>query len=209
MVRKWLRRCWKAGLWLLLVFALYMGGILLYGTLNDFQPEELIDLQAYQPSSNVQIRDSLLSFFIWNVGYGGLGKESDFFFDHGNMFFSGDRMVRPPRFMVEKNVEGIVQRIATTKADFFLLQEVDFKSKRSYYLPQFEMIGASKSGFAAYFAPNYQLPYVPIPLLEPWKAYGAVNSGLGTYTRFRPVDSKRMQLPGSFSWPTSIFQLDR
>src|SRR5690606_33678797 len=61
----------------------------------------------------------------------------------------------------------------------------------------------------AFFAPNYKVSRVPIPILEPWNAYGKVLSGLATYSRFQPYQSTRLQLPGSFAWPTRIFQLDR
>ena len=60
-----------------------------------------------------------------------------------------------------------------------------------------------------FFAVNYRIPWVGIPLFEPWRAYGRMEGGLATLMRYRPVKSRRWQLPGEYGWPTRIFQLDR
>ncbi|MCB0570182.1 MAG: endonuclease/exonuclease/phosphatase family protein [Phaeodactylibacter sp.] len=191
------------------LLAAYIGLVLVSGTLGDWQPEEKVKLEPYQQASQQEIGDSVLSFTTWNLGYGGLGEESDFFYDHGNMFFSAGRMVRPPRALADKNIAGDTLFARSARSDFFLFQEVDFKAKRSYYINQFKGIQSVLPEYCAYFAPNYKASRVPIPLMEPWKAYGEVLSGLGTYARFQPIESVRLQLPGAFSWPTRIFQLDR
>lgn len=198
------------GLFILLALVLiYIVAVLAYGTYDDWQPPAVTELEPHQGSEVNPIQDSILSFVIWNLGYGGLGEESDFFYDHGNMFLSGGRMVRASREHVEKNIAADTFFVQTTQADFFLFQEVDLSARRSYFINQFEEIGEELPGYAAFFAPNYKVSRVPIPLLEPWNAYGKVLSGLATYSRFQPYESTRLQLPGSFSWPTRIFQLDR
>lgn len=193
----------------LLLVLVYLGLVLAYGTADDWQPEREVVLEPYQEALQPVVKDSILSFTTWNLGYGGLGEESDFFYDHGNMFFSGARMVRPSRELVEKNIAGDTLFARSTRSDFFLFQEVDYRAKRSYGINQFEEIKEVLPGYAAYFSPNYKVSRVPIPLFEPWRAYGQVLSGLATYSRFQPIESIRYQLPGSFNWPTRIFQLDR
>jgi len=198
--------------WLLLVlalFILYVAGLLIHGTLTDFQPEDRITLKPLQSASKTIIPDSILSFVTWNVGYGGLGEESDFFYDGGNMFLSGGKMIRSPLPSVEKNVKGAETFLNTTQADFFLFQEVDAQSRRSYYTDQVELFARQLPGYSAWFAENYRVDRVPVPILEPWRAYGKTRSGLATYARYQPKESMRIQLPGAFSWPTRIFQLDR
>lgn len=187
----------------------YLGLVLAHGTAGDWKPEAETRLEAFQESPEPEIRDSILSFAIWNLGYGGLGEESDFFYDHGSLFFSGGRMVRSPRELVEKNIAGDTLFVRSTRSDFFLFQEVDFRAKRSYCINQFEELKQALPGYSAFFAPNYKVSRVPIPLLEPWNAYGEVLSGLATYSRFQPLESARLQMPGYFNWPTRIFELDR
>lgn len=195
------------GVALLLVF--YVAGVLLYGTLNDWVPEEKTLLDNTGAEAIPVIGDSVLSFVTWNLGFGGLGEESEFFFDHGNMYFSRGRMVRAPQAAVEKNNEGVAQFAGSTASDFFLFQEVDFHSKRSYFANQHELVKIKQPDYSAYFATNYRSPLVPIPVFEPWQLYGEVESGLGTYSKYKPYESVRLQLPGAFSWPVRLFQLDR
>lgn len=190
-------------------FMLYVLGILGHGWLVDWQPEPETVLT---PTSSVRvsrIQDSLLTFISWNVGYGGLGAESDFFYDDEGMWHSGSSMVRTPRPLVEKNLSGALDFLKNTQADFFLLQEVDMASDRSHQIRQYDAYCAALPGFAATFAANYQCPRVPIPLLEPWNAYGAVESGLGTFGRYQPAEAVRYQLPGKYPMPDRLFQLDR
>ncbi len=199
----------KLVLGVLLALVLYVAVVLLHGTATDFQPAAVIPLETAQEAKLNTIEDSVLSFTIWNVGYGGLGAEADFFYDDGGFLFAGGNMVRPPKDLVEKYVAGSVDFLQSIKSDFFLFQEVDEHSKRSYYLNQFDEMRAKLPDYAATFALNYNSPRVPLPLLEPWLAYGKTQSGLGTFSRFQPTEAIRYQLPGSFAWPTRIFQLDR
>ncbi|MEZ4949471.1 MAG: hypothetical protein R2784_08805 [Saprospiraceae bacterium] len=110
----------------LVVVLLYVVLVLAYGTLTDYRPTGSEVLEASGNSAFEIIEDSLLSFSIWNLGYAGLGKESNFFFDHGSIYFSSGKMVRPDKEITEKNVKGIENWTASHPTDFVLYQEVDF-----------------------------------------------------------------------------------
>lgn len=58
-----------------------------------------------------------LDVMIWNIGYGGLGAESDFASD------GGKSLVPPSRAAVEKNVAGIVAELNRRRPDAILMQE--------------------------------------------------------------------------------------
>ena len=187
----------------------YLLAILIHKTLTNYKPEELIRLEAKQNSTNEIIQDSVLSFVSWNVGYGGLGAECDFFYHGSNMYHSAGQMVRPPKDVVEKNVKGSVDFVEQNPTDFYLIQEVDYDSKRSYRIKQFDQIKDKLSEYAAYYATNLRSDRMPIPLMQPWKVYGKLESGLASYSKYQPTESIRYQLPGKYSWPVSLFQLDR
>lgn len=198
--------------WLVLLaglFLIYVSGMILYGTLTDWQPGEELPLTETRHTQHSALADSTFSVLIWNLGYAGLGAESDFFFDKGNMWISGGAMARPEQSMSERNLDGIRTFLNAVQADFFLLQEVDRQSKRSYLQNQVDSLSQDKPDLYAGFAPNYRVDFVPTPVLEPWKAYGQVHSGLLTLSRIEPASAVRLQLPGSYGWPTRIFQLDR
>jgi endonuclease/exonuclease/phosphatase family metal-dependent hydrolase len=187
---------------------LYIGGMLLYGTVNDWQPAPTAELgsQTAAPPLDTS-RD--LRLLIWNLGYAGLGAESDFFYDQGGFFIARQGHIRMPRELVEKNLRGITAVIGQAPADFYLLQEIDSSSRRSHYLNELAATRQALPGYQQAFAANYRVKHVPIPLFEPWRQYGRVHSGLASYTRHTPSRSRRLSLPGSFGWPTRLFQLDR
>ncbi len=199
----------KIFLWAIGLFVAYIAFVLIFGTLTDFQPDYVLDIETHQEGRNEVIEDSVLSFVIWNLGYAGLGEESDFFYDGGGMFSSGGHMVRPSKDISQKNLDGIMTWGANTQADFFLIQEIDVSSKRSYRSNQFDLMARQLDGYYAGFSVNYQSPWVPIPIFEPWNTYGKTKSGLGTYSGFQPESATRYQLPGEYGWPIRIFQLDR
>ncbi|MEO0338833.1 MAG: endonuclease/exonuclease/phosphatase family protein [Bacteroidota bacterium] len=190
------------------LFLIYIAGAILHGSMNDFQPELESSTEMLSPGTKEMIQDSVLSFAIWNLGYAGLGEESDFFYEKGSLLSNG-MMVRPPKAISGKNWKGIEQTIQSTKTDFWLFQEVDKDSKRSYRFNQMEAIRALLPEQMASFSPNYKVARVPVPVLQPWKVYGKVESGLGTYTGYQAKEEKRYQLPGDFSWPMRVFSLDR
>lgn len=58
-----------------------------------------------------------LTVMSWNIGYGGLGAESDFIAD------GGDRFLPPSRRVVEKNIAGIAGVLSAAREDVVLVQE--------------------------------------------------------------------------------------
>lgn len=193
---------------LLLVVAGYLAFVLIHGTITEYQPSAEAPVEVVQQSSQTSLTDSVYTLITWNVGYGGLGAESDFFYET-NAWIAAGKRVRPPRRIVEKNVAGITQFLRHTRADFFLLQEIDRGSRRSWHLDLMDSVRREQPEYFAGYAPNYRVARVPVPVLEPWRAYGQVESGLATLSRFQPQESIRTQLPGDYSWPMRLFSLDR
>ena len=64
-------------------FVLYVAGVILYGMITEQNFEDEINLS--KDAENIQsISDSTFEFISWNIGYLGLGEESDFFYDENN-----------------------------------------------------------------------------------------------------------------------------
>ena len=115
----------KTFLTLFLLFLLYVVGVLLYATWHDYQPEEKITVLPNNNSPIQEIEKDTLDLLTWNIGYGGLGAESDFFYADGRILFSGGMMIRPSETLVRKNTDGTLKTIKDHPADIILLQEVD------------------------------------------------------------------------------------
>lgn len=197
----------KISVIVLLIPVVYVATMLCWGTFTDFQPEERITLLPEGKALKDSIDKDTLSFFNWNVGYAGLGAESDFFYDDNRFFFSGDKMVIPIEELHQKYWKGIQSVREQHKADFYLFQEVDVEARRSYGTNMYE--GLRKDGYSSTYAVNFLSPRVPLPLCKPWDVIGKVNAGLGTYAQYQPTETVRLQYPGSFAWPERIFNLDR
>lgn len=173
-------------------------GLLIHGTLTAYRPSEKISLE-HKGKGSENLPDELV-FMIWNIGYSGLGEESDFFYD-------GGKTVIPPKTNVEKNKNGILTYVRESNyADFILLQEVDKKSKRSHNIDQFNGLSEALESFTSAYAINYQVGYLPYPFNEPM---GNILSGLASFSKYNPVENTRFQFPGSYSWPKSNYFLKR
>ncbi len=103
-----------------------------------------------------------LRFVSWNIGYGGLGKEMDFFYDGGSK-------VRATEEQSQEWMHQISRWIArNSAADFILLQEVDFNAKRTYFTDQSQQLAPLLPDHEMIRAVNYKIPFVPVPVYEPW-----------------------------------------
>ncbi len=143
--------------------------------------------------------DSTLSILSWNIGYAGLGDNMDFFYDSG-------KKVRDTYERTIFNLKSITRFIKkNTFSTFYLIQEVDLHSKRSYYLNEKDIILAH-SDYHSALAPNYVVKFVPIPPSSPM---GHVNSGILSLSKYQPINSTRFSYPGKFGWPNRLFNLRR
>jgi len=85
-------------------------------------------------------------------------------------------MVRSPKEYVDEYMDLQDEFIRKTPSDFYLFQEVDVKSKRSYYSNQLERIQAILPNHERTFAVNYDVKRVFVPILQPHQVMGKVVS---------------------------------
>ena len=187
---------------LLAVILLAAVGLFAYLSITEFRPEpvEAVAVEApltTQPGAQALDKD-YFTVLSWNVGYCGLGRESDFFMDGGSQ-------VHPlSQELVEKNFNGIRERIQAQKADFTLLQEVDSDSTRCG-INESLLLRKNLAEQSDAFALNFCTKFVPYP----WPPIGKVNSGLQTFSRYEISEATRVSLPCPFSWPVSMVNLKR
>lgn len=141
-----------------------------------------------------------ISLLSWNIGYAGLGAQSDFFMDGGRNSRAADEET------VRRYLDGICETIAGSGAELVLLQEVDQDSTRSFRINEAEAIRAALGGAkTTSFAKNYSVAYVPYPL----PPIGKVESGLYTLSDYTVDEAARVSLPCPFSWPLRVVNLKR
>ena len=186
---------------LILVLIVIAAAALLFGWLTaaEYRPAPVEDAEVLRTGENASLAvgDSV-TVLSWNVGYGGLGKDSDFFMDGGKDSKSADRET------VGRYLEGIHRTIVDQDPDLVLLQEVDTDSSRTYGIDERDLLAQGMSSQT--FAYNYSCPFVPIPM----PPIGKVHSGLFTMTNGVDIErAERISLPCPFTWPTRVANLKR
>lgn len=164
--------------------------------------ETIYTLSPGEPCDTLSAGDTL-RIVSWNIGYAGLGDDMDFFYDGGTRMRTTEARTR-------ENLYGIIsflqREAAAKKADIILLQEVDFNSRRSYGMNEYDSIRAALPGYFGWWGFNYVSGFVPIPLTDPM---GRVESGVVILTRWKPEEVTRYSYPGGFAFPVRLFNLKR
>ncbi|ABR31481.1 endonuclease [Thermosipho melanesiensis] len=179
------------------IFLSYLGGVILFAAIFDYKPENVENVKICEKATGV-LNKNTLTIFDWNIGYAGLGKDMDFFLD-------GGKNAIVPSKLVGEYLNGILEVLREKRADIYLFQEIDVKSWRTHYVNQLEFL-KQIGDYDIAFAYNYKVLFVPVPYLNPM---GKVEAGLATFSKYKIDEAKRYSLPGEYSWPTKLFQLDR
>lgn len=194
-----MKKLLKLLLYLIIIIVVAFAVFLIYASLDDYKPDEKITVFTSE-NPDLLSDTTEYSIMIWNIGYCGLNKEMDFFYD-------GGKNVRPLENKVKENIQGVKLFLQNNKnTDFILIQEVDKHSKRSYYFNEFDTIANTFPERICAYGKNYDVFFVPTPPNDPM---GKVNSGLMTVSKYTPENFVRYSFPGNYSWPTGLFMLDR
>jgi endonuclease/exonuclease/phosphatase family metal-dependent hydrolase len=179
-----------------ILFLLFLG----QATIRDYRPGTEESAQISGNAPELTAKDSVFTITTWNLGYFGLGKECDFFFD-------GGKMTRPSKEEYVNYSEGVIKYIENKeKSDFYFFQEVDVNAKRSYSDDQVDRLRQIFQGMESSFALNYVVPFVIVPVTNPM---GKVKSGILTFSSFKTSMNNRYAFPTGYTWPVNLFQLDR
>lgn len=188
---------------MILSLVVIAGAFLGIMTLLEYRPDRETALPIENNQQPLISLDRDLFIMIYNIGYAGLGKNEDFVMDGGKQGIPSSQDVVTAYF------NGIKETLTDYPSDFYLLQEVDLKARRSYHVDQ--LLGITShlgESYSTQFAYNFKSPFVPFPVsLTDYIGY--VESGLATYTTYHVTSSTRYQLPGAFSWPLRVANLKR
>ncbi len=184
---------------IVLVTALVLNFAVLYFDSTSFKPkkEETVEPEGVFTKERAE---KTFTVTTWNIGYGGLGEETDFFMD------GGKTSLPESENLVEKNLKGIKSYLEQVKSDIFFIQEADRNSKRSYFKDEIKFLRKIFESYGSFFGLNFRSPYIPYPFSEP---LGKVESGIMIYSKIKTQTGTRYQLPGSYKWPEKLFQLKR
>ena len=110
----------------------------------------------YKPkTSSPSPISSPLNVLVWNVGYAGLGEESDFVADGGKM------LLPPDRDAIIKNLNGIVKTLQDSEFDIALMQEVAEAGFLTRGVHVLENITESLSDYSLFFSSDISTKWFP------------------------------------------------
>ncbi len=197
-----MKKALKILLWTLLVLVVAFGGFLLFATITEYRPSDRENLPIDGKAALSLVdssKDEPLSLLSWNIGFGALGDNADFFMDGGKAVQPSDKD------RVQQNIQDMIAVLKEKKSDFIFLQEVDVNSTRTYHIDETQNFREAFADYANAFAYNLKTEFIPYPL----PPIGKVGSGLLTLSKFALTNAERTQLPVPFTWPTSMFNLKR
>ena len=192
-------RLWKLPLYGIGVLLLAAAGLLLFLSITEYRPKEQEALLLQGGTGRSLSAGDSLTLMSWNIGYGALGDNADFFMDGGKGVITADKA------RLESNLTGIWAEIEAQAPDILLTQEIDRDARRSGHTDQIAYLQQKLNGYTHAYANNYKVAFVPYP----WPPLGKVDSGMATFSALAVNRAERLQLPISFSWPVRLANLKR
>ena len=192
-------RVLKALLCLVLIVVLAAAGLVAFLSVTEFKPAERVAAEVEGKAQKTLAEGGSFRIVTWNVGYGALGDNADFFMDGGTHVYTADAN------RVKLNVAGILEDLAGLEPDIIFLQEVDRDSARSRHIDEYELMQSIQIDKQSSFANNFKVAFLPFPI----PPIGKVDSGLATFSAYPVAESERVQLPIPFSWPVRMANLKR
>lgn len=184
---------------LLLVLAVYF----LYIILDYHRIEDYVELEIKKPVQEnkkeaVQTQEEY-AIITYNIGFGAYTPDFSFFMD------GGTESVAKSEESVLATVSGAADLVEKEKAQFYLFQEVDMDSTRSYHVNQYELLDTFFPGYYSDIAVNYDSSFLFYPVFKP---HGKSYAGVALYSEFPITQALRRSFPISEGF-SKYLDLDR
>jgi len=128
----------------------------------------------------------------WNIGYAGMGKESDFVLDGGTQ----ERPLSAD--LVHDNLAKIAQRLGSVRPDIAMLQEVAEASWNTYQIDVLGGLVSTLDTYAYTFGADINTRFVP----PPWR----VRIGNATFSHVLPASAEARGLALEPTFTYGIFR---
>jgi hypothetical protein len=93
----------------------FAGGLLVFMTATEYKPADVEPLNVKGAAEESYSLGDQLTIMSWNIGYGALGDNADFFMDGGEMVKSASEE------RVQENMDGIMSTIETIEPDMLIV----------------------------------------------------------------------------------------
>ena len=122
----------------------------------------------------------------WNIGFGAYEDDYGFFMDGGTQSWAWSKE------RLEANLTKIGEKLKEQDSPFYLIQEVDFSSTRTYKVDEIVAMTKALRKMSYTFAQNYDSPFLLYPFSQP---HGANKAGIMTFSKYNIKSATRRELP--------------
>ena len=178
------------GAFAVLIFVLFV---------TEYRPNDVEQIGVDRLTEDKVPLDTPLSIATYNIGYGALGDNADFFMDGGKGVKTADSR------RLYQNMDEIYANVEDLEPDFVFLQEVDRNSARSNHLDEESYLGLSFPDYEKAFAHNFRVLFIPYPI----PPIGKVDAGIMTLSDYHIEEAERIQLPCPFKGIERLGNLKR
>lgn len=176
-----------------------LAALILFLSVTEYKPDDTETLAITGRADKEIAKGEPFTVLSWNIGYGALGDNADFFMD------GGESVVTADSDRVQYNMDGITDMMSAIDPDIALIQEADRDSARSHGLNEYELLQSRSSDYSSSFASNFKVAFLPYPV----PPIGKVDSGIATFSKYKLASAERIQLPIPFKWPVRMANLKR
>ena len=191
----------------LLLVGSYVGYVAL--SYHRIEDNKVLDINKNNSSNSKVSLNKDLSCTSHNIGFGAYSNDYTFFMDTGydeeGNIVTGHYGKGRSKEETMRNTKGSIEASKELNSDFYLFQEVDTSSDRSYKINQKEEIANAFNGFEWTYAVNYDSAYLFYPLYDP---IGKSLSGVETLSKYSIDSSVRKSYTVSTAFD-KYFDLDR
>jgi len=169
------------------IFLLIVLGYLAYVMIDYYRLDDNLELTpAGTAKEQIVPMGEELEVTSWNIGFGAYTDQYSFFMDGGknSRGFSEEEVLNTTNKMVS-DLYGF-------DSDFYLVQEVDIDSTRSYHINQYDLLTIPFKDKSLVYAQNYDSPYLFYPFTSP---HGKSVAGLVTMSDYSVNSALRRSLP--------------
>ncbi len=160
-------------------------------------PETKYSQLIFIPSASPPENSPVFTVLTYNIGYlSGM---------------TNNLPVQPDPSLYKKNAAIFIQQLKTHPPDFFAVQEIDYFSRRSYYIDQLFLFMKEAAYPYAAKAINWDKRYVPFPYWPPAVQFGRILAGQAVVSKYPILSAARIVLPKPKNSPFyyNAFYLDR
>lgn len=182
----------------------------LYVSLQYYRIKDNTKLNIENNTTNNFEFDKEYKVLTYNIGFGAYDHDFSFFLDEAytkdNKFIVGKYAKAISKKNVINNTNKVIDILKENKSDVYLIQEIDKRANRSYFINQVNEINNNFKDYSSVYTSNFHSAYLAYPIHD---MIGKSESGLLTLSKYNFYSNIRRSYPVTKEFFKKFFDLDR